>query len=61
MIRLDIKLNHFHSDRSDTYWKLWKSQCPHPINNSNLTLKKLDLYCKEHVTPHLLHILTKFT
>ncbi len=48
-IRLQLK--NFHSDWPDAYWKLWKSLCSLPINNSNLTLSQFDMYCKEQVNP----------
>ena len=46
-----LKLNNFHSDNPNAFWKLWKSLNPQPVNNSNLLLSQFDTYCKEQVTP----------
>ncbi len=46
-----LKLQNFHSERPDAYWKLWKSLNPPQLNNSKLTLKEFENYCKEQVNP----------
>jgi hypothetical protein len=46
-----LKLDNFHSDRPDAYWKLWKSLNPPPVNNSTLSLNQFDNYCRDQVLP----------
>ena len=46
-----LKLNNFHSERPNDYWKLWKSFNPPQINNSKITLDQFETYCQDQVRP----------